>query len=254
LVNLSLSKKIKKDAAMSKLEKLLPPIILRWSKSYSWKRWENRSNQEIFEEIYANKIWGKSPNSADVYFSGGGSHGAEVVSSYVKSVKKFLSSLKNKPVIVDIGCGDFNIGKNFLTMAKKYVGCDVVPSLIDFNKKKHCHKNLSFIHLDAVRDELPKGEVVIIRQVLQHLSNAQVQSVLTKIILNYDYLILTEHLPKKENFVANVDIPVGHLIRANVNSGLDIEKPPLNFKAKSKKIIDEISHSGGKIQTIVYEL
>ena len=246
--------KTKKDTEMSKLEKLLPPIILRWSKSYSWKRWENKSNQEIFEEIYRDKIWGKSPNSADVFFSGGGSHGADVVSSYVKSVKKFLSSLKNKPVIVDIGCGDFNIGKNFLTMAKKYVGCDVVPSLIDFNKKTHRHKNLSFIHLDAVRDELPKGEVVIIRQVLQHLSNAQVQSVLKKIILNYDYLILTEHLPKKENFVANVDIPVGHLIRANVNSGLDIEKPPLNFKAKSKKIIDEISHSGGKIQTIVYEL
>ena len=37
---------------MSKLEKLLPPIILRWSKSYSWKRWKNKSNQEIFEEIY----------------------------------------------------------------------------------------------------------------------------------------------------------------------------------------------------------
>ena len=150
---------------MSKLEKLLPPIILRWSKSYSWKRWKNKSNQEIFEEIYRNNIWGKSPTSANVFFSGGGSHGADVVSSYVKSVKKFLCSLKNKPVIVDIGCGDFNIGKNFLTLAKKYVGCDVVPSLIDFNKKTHRHKNLLFIHLDAVRDELPKGEVVSIRQV-----------------------------------------------------------------------------------------
>ena len=86
--------KTKKDTEMSKLEKLLPPIILRWSKSYSWKRWKNKSNQEIFEEIYRNKIWGKSPNSADVFFSGGGSHGPDVVSSYVKSVKKFLSSLK----------------------------------------------------------------------------------------------------------------------------------------------------------------
>ena len=27
-----------------------------------------------------------------------------------------------------------------------------------------------------------------------------------------------------------------------------------NFEVKSKKIIDEISHSGGKIQTIVYEI
>ena len=239
---------------MSKLEKLLPPFILRWSKFSSWSRWKNKSNQEIFEEIYTNKIWGKSPNSADVFFSGGGSHEADIVSSYVKSVKKFLSSLENKPVIVDIGCGDFNVGKNFLTLATQYVGCDVVPSLIDFNIKTYRRKNLTFIHLDAVKDELPKGEVVIIRQVLQHLSNAQIKSILKKINLNYGYLILTEHLPKEENFVANVDIPVGHLIRANVNSGLNIEKPPLNFKAKNKKIIDEISHSGGKIQTIVYEL
>ena len=246
--------KIKKDLDMSKLEKLLPPSILRWSKSSSWSRWKSKSNQEIFEEIYTNKIWGESPNNTDAFFSGGGSHGEEIVNSYVKNVKKFLSSLKNKPVIVDIGCGDFNIGKKFLPLATQYVGCDVVPSLIDFNIKTHRHKNLSFIHLDAVKDELPRGEVAIIRQVLQHLSNAQIKSILRKIAPTYDYLILTEHLPKKENFVANVDIPVGHLIRANVNSGLDIEKPPFNFKTKSKRIIDEIYHSGGKIQTIVYEL
>lgn len=152
-----------------------------------------------------------------------------------------------------MGCGDFNIGQNFLALSKKYIGCDVVPSLIEFNKQKYINKNLSFIYLDAVKDELPKGEIAIVRQVLQHLSNSQIQEVLNKVKSNFRFLILTEHLPKKENFVANVDIPAGHLIRANVNSGLDIEKPPFNIKVKNKTVIDEIPHSGGKILTVIYE-
>ncbi len=238
---------------MSKLEKLLPPSILRWSKSTSWNRWKNKSNQEIFEEIYQQNIWGKSTDDNSPFFSGGGSHGTDVVDSYVANVENFLRSIQKKPVIVDLGCGDFNIGKHFFPLSAKYIGCDVVSSLVDFNKQKYVNKNLSFIHLDAVKDELPKGDIVIIRQVLQHLSNSQIHAVLNKVKLKYTYLILTEHLPKKENFIANVDIPAGHLIRANINSGLDIEKPPFNFEAKNKKIIDEIPHSGGKIQTIVYE-
>ena len=238
---------------MSRLEKILPPFILRWSKSTSWKRWNNKTNQEIFEEIYHQNIWGKPQDSESPFFSGGGSHGADVVDSYVKCVKKFLTELPRKPIVVDLGCGDFNIGQNFLTLSKEYIGCDVVPSLIEFNQRKYTNKNLSFIHLDAVKDELPKGEIVIIRQVLQHLSNSQIQEVLKKVKSNFRYLILTEHLPKKENFVANVDIPAGHLIRANINSGLDIEKPPFSVTVKNKKVIDEIPHSGGKILTVIYE-
>ena len=238
---------------MSRLEKILPPFILRWSMSTSWKRWNNKTNREIFEEIYHQNIWGKSLDGESPFFSGGGSHGADVVDSYVKCVKKFLTNLPRKPVVIDLGCGDFNIGQNFLTLSKKYIGCDVVPSLIEFNKKKYISKNLSFIHLDAVKDELPKGEIVIIRQVLQHLSNSQIQEVLQKVKSNFRYLILTEHLPKKENFVANVDIPAGHLIRANINSGLDIEKPPFSVTVKNKKVIDENPHSGGKILTVIYE-
>lgn len=238
---------------MSRLEKILPPFILRWSKSASWKRWNNKTNQEIFEEIYNQNIWGKSKDNGSPFFSGGGSHGADVVDSYVKCVKKFLTGLPKKPVVVDLGCGDFNIGRNFLTLSKKYIGCDVVPSLIEFNKQKYINKNLSFTQLDAVKDDLPNGEIVIVRQVLQHLSNSQIQEVLNKVKTNFRFLILTEHLPKKENFVANVDIPAGHLIRANVNSGLDIEKPPFNVKVKNKRVIDEIPHSGGKILTVIYE-
>jgi len=258
---------------MSKLEKLLPPFILRWSKSTPWKRWskstpwkrwskstpwkrwENKSNQEIFEEIYEQNIWGKSVDDRTPFFSGGGSHETDVVNSDVESVKTFLHNLPNKPVIVDLGCGDFNIGKNFLDLSAKYIGCDVVLSLVEYNRERYTNKNLSFVHLDAVNDDLPKGDIVIIRQVLQHLSNSQIHEVLDKVKLNYTYLIFTEHLPKKEDFDANVDIPVGHLIRLNINSGLDIEKPPFNFEVKSKSIVDEIPHhSGGKIQTIVYEL
>jgi hypothetical protein len=35
-----------------------------------------------------------------------------VTAPYIKEVKNLLADL-NKPVIVDLGCGDFNVGKNF---------------------------------------------------------------------------------------------------------------------------------------------
>ncbi len=239
---------------MSKLEKLLPPSILRWSKSASWKRWKNKSNQQIFEEIYEKKIWGQSKHEYVPFFSGGGSHGDDVVNSYISSVKSTLSKLKKKPKIVDLGCGDFNVGQNFVAHSNTYVGCDVVSTLVEFNKAKFKRKNLSFSHLDIVNDELPSGDVAIVRQVLQHLSNSQIFHVLQKIQSNYQFLILTEHLPKKEKFIPNIDIPAGHLVRANINSGLDIDKAPFHFSFKAKTIIDETSHSGGKIQTTFYQI
>ena len=64
MINASLGE-TKKDTEMSKLEKVLPPIILL-VKILFMEAVENKSNREIFEEIYRNKIW-ESPNSRRVF-------------------------------------------------------------------------------------------------------------------------------------------------------------------------------------------
>lgn len=48
---------------------------------------------------------------------------------------------------------------------------DIVPDLILGNSKKHAKlNNARFINLDLVLDELPKSEVYMVRDVIQHLS------------------------------------------------------------------------------------
>jgi hypothetical protein len=95
------------------------------------------------------------------------------------------------------------------------------------------NKSIDFRCVDIVKDELPKGEVVIIRQVLQHLSNADIALVLPKLAA-FKYLIITEHIPVG-NFVPNLDKPSGLGIRMHnglkKDSGVVITEPPFNFKA-----------------------
>ena len=58
---------------------------------------------------------------------------------------------------------------------------DIVETLIERNKTLFKRDNLEFLCLDIVKDELPKADCVIIRQVLQHLSNTEIQHILKKL-------------------------------------------------------------------------
>jgi len=147
--------------------------------------------KKAMEQIYEQNLWGH--NDADFY-SGFGSHNPEIVNPYLKVVKEFLTSFDEPITVCDLGCGDFNIGKELVPFTKKYIGVDIVEDLIHHNKEKYKAENLEFLCLDLAKDKLPKADCAIIRQVLQHLSNAEVQQIITKLSA-YKYIILTEHLP-----------------------------------------------------------
>ena len=239
---------------MSKIEKILPPSLMKIIAASRWRHWKNKTNEEIFSEIYSEKCWGESQTDVSPFYSGGGSHGEDIVKEYVEVVKGLIHSQKNIKTLVDLGCGDFNIGSKLVENVEKYVGVDVVPDLIEFNQSKFSTKDVTFKLLDITTDNLPKGDLVVVRQVLQHLTNQQIKDVLVKIRMVYKHFILTEHNPKRKNFHPNVDIPTGPSIRANINSGLVIEKPPFSFECLERKVLSEVPHSGGVISTVYYRL
>jgi hypothetical protein len=142
--------------------------------------------KDIFETIYKNGVW--NDNRKDIPASGPGS---SLVQS--KAFCCLLDSIQvdcNIQTIVDIGCGDLT----WMPTTKafnlcKYIGIDIVDSLIQSHKKHYPqHK---FYTLDAVSDELPCGDIVIIRDVLFHLSISDIQTVLAKIRGKYKYYLLT---------------------------------------------------------------
>lgn len=203
------------------------------------KRW---TTQAVMTQIYDNKMWGGAEHD---YFSGEGSHMQELIVPYIRIVLDFLKSFKEPIVVCDLGCGDFNIGSYFVEYTKKYIGVDIVESLIKRNKEKYKNKNLEFHCLNISTAELPSADCVIVRQVLQHLSNHEINELLLK-LNKYKYLLITEHIPSKD-FEPNIDIITGQGIRLKKNSGVDILMHPFNFKTKSSEKILEVKHDAKSI-------
>ena len=193
------------------------------------------------EQVYEKNLWGG--NKADFY-SGEGSHHPEIVNPYIAAVSSFLTSFKTPLTVCDLGWGDFNVGKALVPHTKKYVAVDIVPSLITRNKETFKATNLEFHCLDIAVATLPAGDCAILRQVLQHLSNTEIQSILNKLAA-YKYVILTEHLPKGD-FAPNKDIISGQGNRLKVQSGVNILASPFNFKVKEETKLSAVVLEDGK--------
>lgn len=207
--------------------------------------------QKAMEQIYDMNLWGKSEA---VFYSGEGSHLNEIVEPYIKVVNSFLSSFEKPLTVCDLGCGDFNIGQQLFAQTKQYIAVDIVPKLIAYNQENFQNKNLSFHCLDIAKDELPIADCAIIRQVLQHLSNDEIQSVV-KQLSKYKYLILTEHLPVGE-FVPNKDIISGQGIRIKKKSGVDLLAAPFHLSVQKCTVLLSIklAEKKGVIQTMLFEV
>lgn len=204
----------------------------------------------VMEQIYTQNLWGGTTGE---FYSGIGSHDPDIIKPYVEVVTSFLNSFRSPLTVCDFGCGDFNVGKELVPYTKHYSAVDIVPSLIARNKKLFKSENLEFLCLDIAKEELPKGDCVLLRQVLQHLSNAEIQKILPK-LSNFKYVVLTEHLPTG-NFEANTDIISSQGTRLKKQSGVDLLLPPFNLKVSAKKQLLSVRVNNGRevIVTTLYQ-
>ncbi|EDP72394.1 hypothetical protein FBALC1_14872 [Flavobacteriales bacterium ALC-1] len=202
-------------------------------------------------QIYGLKLWGGKDFD---FYSGYGSHDSKITKPYLDTVISFLKSYNNTLTVCDLGCGDFNIGRHLVKHSKTYIAIDIVEDLINRNKEIFQAHNLEFKCLDISKDELPKADCIVLRQVLQHLSNEEIQHILNK-ISQYKYLILTEHIPNG-NFEANKDKIASQGIRLKQNSGVDLLEEPFNLNVKSSEIINKVllDNDKGRIVTVIYTL
>ena len=209
------------------------------------------NTQKIFQTIYKARLWGKG---TDLYFSGNGSHDEKVVSTYTTAIGKWCAGFDGKLDAVDLGCGDFAVGSKIRHLFDGYIGCDVVPEVIFYNSNKFQSPGLQFLCLDISKDNLPKGDVVFIRQVFQHLSNKLILATLPKLVERYSHLILTEHLPKGGNFTANLDKQTGIYARGGLGSGIVLTEPPFDLDVLNEIVLCDVPAEDGIIRTTAYQL
>ncbi len=207
--------------------------------------------KDAMEQVYEMKLWGSNSSG---FYSGTGSHQSEIVQPYLDVIRSFLTTFEEPLVVCDLGCGDFNVGKELVKYTKSYVAVDIVENLIERNKKEFKEENLEFYCMDIAVDDLPLGDCALIRQVLQHLSNAEVHRILTK-VSDYKYVIITEHIPKGD-FIPNKEIISGQGTRIKKQSGIDVLASPFDFVIKEKKELLSVVLNDGKgiIKTTLYKV
>ena len=210
-------------------------------------RFAEKSVAETFNEIYEKNIWGGKDGE---FFSGNGSN-EEYSVIYAETVKKFIAEKKIGKV-VDLGCGDFRVASQFVTNDLEYVGIDIVPAMIAHHNQMFGNEKVSFFCKNIIEDELPDGELCLIRQVLQHLSNAEIGKILQN-VKKYKYLIVTEQFPNpKREIVPNLDIPHGPDVRLHFDSAVFVDQPPFNLTNVST-LLDVEAEEGTRIKSFVIE-
>ena len=248
-------KKILKFLLAKKVILFLKKMLI----NYDLRKYKKLSNKKIFSNIYKFQKW----NNNDIgefkkYNSGPGSDNDNFASEYQKKISEFFQTLKTKPIIADLGCGDFEVGCKLVDYSSKYYAIDIFEDLISFNKKKFSNLEVDFMVLDITTDELPYADIYIIRQVLQHLSNDSIFKFLKKIENKCKYLIITEHLPDKEikNFKANKDINTGPYIRLHEDSGVVLTEKPFNLKTKNRRrlFFSEADKIDGVLDTTLLQI
>lgn len=208
-----------------------------------WNPSDCKTTRDIFTKIYKENWWG---GKEDEFNSGRGSHNNLVLQPYVDTLIDYLKEYRqNLPKIVDLGCGDFNVGKNFINYCSEYVGVDVVPELIEKLKKDNYPSFIKFLCADIVDDDLPDGDLCLIRQVFQHMSNEQIIKVLPK-LKKYKVIFITEHYPEDNpQIVANKNILAGPGTRVGKNSAVYLDQPPFNISCHCLQLVLEVPSATG---------
>lgn len=195
---------------------------------------QRQRRRQAFREVYKDNVWGTDPQTK--FFSGAGSRGIPMeryVEQMATLIRRHSLELGRPLTIVDLGCGDFQVGRALLSQLPDitYIGCDIVPELIAHNSRTYADQRTSFRQIDIVTDSLPAGDICLIRQVLQHLSNSDIDAFLKR--AEYPYLYVTEGRPVQPTGSPNPDKPTGHDVRFDWQTGkgrgVELNLPPFGL-------------------------
>lgn len=175
---------------------------------------------KAFTQIYDDKVWGVG--SAGQGTSGGGSTMNATV-AYRAFLQDFMKQHGVKTV-VDAGCGDWEFSAAMDWTGIDYAGFDVVPSVIADDQKKYGAPNIKFQTADIVRTELPAADLLICKDVLQHLPTQDVLAFLAQ-LPRYKDALITDTVDKHTLGAENSDIQPGQFRL------LDLTRPPYSVPA-----------------------
>ncbi|MDA9424050.1 MULTISPECIES: class I SAM-dependent methyltransferase [Bradyrhizobium] len=183
-----------------------------------------------FERIERTNLWGAA-NSA----SGLGSEDAATT-----AVREALPPLLQRLCVrslLDAPCGDAGwIGR--LELDIDYTGIDIVPSLIEANRRRVADGGSPgrFLVADITRDALPRADIILCRDCLVHLSFANINRAVAQFRMSDARFLLVTTFPEWEE---NRDCEDGDW------RALNMEKAPFNWPAPDALINERCEEGSG---------
>jgi len=165
-----------------------------------------------FSTIYAQGVWG-----------GGSGEGSDLrhtvnYTAYVQHLMERSGARR----IVDLGCGDWRFSRHLEFQGRSYLGVDIVPSVIADNRAAHGSETVRFEAADVTAFEVPECDLLLCKDVLQHLSNANAQKILARSRAARIALFTNDYHPANEDQLDGNTRP------------LDITRPPFSVPAQPR--------------------
>jgi hypothetical protein len=176
------------------------------------RRLSRMTPDQVFSRIYGRNSWGDAESR-----SGKGSNMA--VTTYLRAELPDLLRRHGVTSMLDIPCGDFNWMKSIDLDDVAYIGADIVPDLIEGNRK-HENEKRRFLVLDLITSALPKTDLVFTRDCIVHLSTEHALQAIGNIRASGAKFLMATTFPETGT---NIDILTGQW------RPIDMTRPPFSF-------------------------
>ncbi len=156
----------------------------------------------------------------------GSGPGSDVLTTtaYRAFVDQFIG-MNGIRTVVDIGCGDWRFSRFINYEGVDYLGYDVVPQVIAQNQERFGRPGggRRFSLMPPSLDALEPADLLIIKDVLQHVPDQQILDFKNIAFPKYKYVLVTNSF-RKHGTEVNIDIEVGGF------RCLDVASAPYSFQ------------------------
>ena len=179
-----------------------------------------------FSSIYSLSLWDNAYGKG----SGSGSR-VDITAGYREFLQNFFKEHQIQS-IADVGCGDRQFSQLLNLEGIQYTGYDVVDSVINKNRQEYAKDNVRFELYDGDFEKIAPADLLICKDVLQHLPNALIFNFL-RILKKFKYALIANGVNIKDPSQNNHDIAKPGEFRP-----LSLRDAPFNLKAQKVYSID----------------
>ena len=203
--------------------------------------------EEVFGDIYKRQIWGDGSELAPL--SGSGSTRVNAL-PYIDFVDSFIE--KNKiDSVLDFGHGDWQMWDENSFNTVDYLGVDIAKNFSVTIQAKLGNSKRRFEYFDVMENMLPSADLLLSKDVLQHLPGLTIQTFLTQ-MKSFKFAIICNDIYVKRSLISDFRDILS--IRNRIRLLLDLKFPILPSREKNNSEILAGNFSGIDLEKVPYSI